>query len=111
VLTAVLTTGLVTFGSCWILGFAHHDGLLRRLPPYVVRALAPLFMAAGVWWALGHRTENGWDLDDIPLGQALWSFGFVVVLLRIGPSWERLPRPLARLDGPVTLLNARAVTF
>ncbi|MDX3355392.1 acyltransferase [Streptomyces sp. ME01-24h] len=125
VLTAVLTTGLVTlpgdfgaivmdlvtFGSCWLLGFAHHDGLLRRLPPYVVPVLAPVFMAAGAWWAFGHRTESGWDLDEIPLGQALWSFGFVVVLLRISPSWERLPRPLARLDGLVSLLNARAVTF
>ncbi|MFD8074216.1 acyltransferase family protein [Streptomyces sp. NPDC059718] len=124
-LTAALTTGwvtipgdlggvvtdFVTFGSCWILGFAHHDGLTRRLPAFVVPLVAPVLMAAGAWWASGHQTEDGWDLNDIPLAQALWSLGFVALLLRVSPAWDRLPRPIARLDGPVTLLNARAVTF
>nr|WP_245694514.1 acyltransferase [Streptomyces abyssalis] len=124
-LTAVVGTGLVTvpgetgeavtdfavYGSCWLLGFAHHDGLLRRLPVYAVTLAAPVTMAAGLWWAGGHPGEDGWDLNDIPLGQALWSFGFCLLLLRVSPSWHRLPGPLSRLERPVTLANSRAVTL
>ena len=124
-LTAVVGTGLVTvpgetgeavtdfavYGSCWLLGFAHHDGLLRRLPSYAVFVAAPVAMAVGLWWASGHPGEDGWDLNDIPLGQAMWSFGFCLLLLRISPSWKRLPGPMHRLERPVTLANSRAVTL
>jgi peptidoglycan/LPS O-acetylase OafA/YrhL len=98
-----------TYGTCWLLGFAHHDGLLRRIRPAVVFALAGLAGALGAGWFLTHPGENGYDLTTIPLGNALWSVGFVLVLLRFEPStaWlERVPG-LARL---VTVLNARAVT-
>jgi peptidoglycan/LPS O-acetylase OafA/YrhL len=124
-LTAVVGTGLVAipgatgeavtdfavYGSCWLLGFAHHDGLLRRIPAYAVALAAPVTMAAGLWWASGHPGEEGWDLNDIPLAQALWSFGFCLLLLRVSPSWHRLPGPLRVLERPVTLANSRAVTL
>ncbi|WP_430542744.1 acyltransferase family protein [Streptomyces iconiensis] len=124
-LTAVVGTDLVTipgetgeaitafgvYGSCWVLGFAHQDGLLRQLPRYVVPSVAPVFMAVGFWWATGHLGPDGWDLNDIPLSNALWSFGFCLLLLHISPSWERLPGVLARFDKPITLANSRAVTL
>jgi peptidoglycan/LPS O-acetylase OafA/YrhL len=124
-LTAVVGTGLISipgetgeavtdfavYGSCWVLGFAHHDGLLRRIPLYAVFVAAPVVMAAGFWWAIGHPGEEGLDLNDIPLAQALWSFGFCLLLMRISPSWQRLPGPLHRLERPVTLANSRAVTL
>ncbi|WP_070020408.1 acyltransferase family protein [Streptomyces nanshensis] len=124
-LTAVLGTGLVripgetgeavtdfaVYGSCWLLGFAHHAGLLRRLPAYAVGLAAPAAMAAGLWWASGHPGEDGWDLNGIPLAQALWSFAFCLLLLRVSPSWHRLPGPLRVLERPVTLANSRAVTL
>ncbi|HWM39962.1 MAG TPA: acyltransferase [Streptomyces sp.] len=124
-LTAVVGTGLVgipgetgeavtdfaVYGSCWLLGFAHHDGLLRRLPGYAVTVAASAAMAVGLWWASGHPGEDGWDLNGIPLGQALWSFGFCLVLLRVSPSWQRMPRPMRALERPVTLANSRAVTL
>lgn len=123
--TAVLGTGVVripgetgeavtdfaVYGACWLLGFAHHDGLLKRLPAYAVGLAGPAAMAAGLWWAAGHPGEEGWDLNDIPLGQALWSSGFCLLLLRVSPSWHRLPGPLSRLERPVTLANSRAVTL
>ncbi|MEW2548356.1 acyltransferase [Streptomyces sp. NPDC047002] len=123
-LCALCTTGLVTipgesgeavtdfatYGACWVLGFAHHDGLLRRVPRYVTVSLASFAMAAGIWWASGHLTSEGWNLDEIPLAQALWSLGFVAVLLLYSPSWHALPGRLARLDPWVTLANSRAVT-
>ncbi|GAA2290173.1 acyltransferase family protein [Streptomyces kunmingensis] len=124
-LTAVVGTGLVEipgragdtitdfaiFGSCWILGFAHHDGVLARVPRYLAVSGAALVMAFGLWWASGHLAEGGWDLNEIPMAQAAWSLGFVVILLQYAPSWQELPGRLARWDRPITLANNRAVTI
>ncbi|MFD8117389.1 acyltransferase family protein [Streptomyces microflavus] len=124
-LTAVIGTGLVTipgetgnalsdfavFGSCWILGFAHHDGLFKDVPRYLTVSLASIVMGFGLWWASGHLTADGWDLNDIPLAQAAWSLGFCVILLQYAPSWQELPGRLARFDRLVTLANNRAVTI
>ncbi|MFD7704021.1 acyltransferase [Streptomyces caelestis] len=124
-LTAVVGTGVVTipgetgnavtdfavYGSCWVLGFAHHEGLLKEIPRYVSVSCASLVMAFGLWWASNHLGPDGWDLNDIPLAQATWSFGFVVILLQYSPSWQELPGRLARWDKLVTLSNNRAVTI
>ncbi|MFD7279096.1 acyltransferase [Streptomyces sp. NPDC059862] len=125
-LTTIIGTGVVTipgetgnavtdfavYGSCWILGFAHADGLLRRIPRYVAVSYASLLMAFGLWWASAHPgPEAAWDLNDIPLAQATWSLGFVVILLHYAPSWQSLPGRLAKWDRVVTLSNNRAVTI
>ncbi|MEV5905932.1 acyltransferase [Streptomyces sp. NPDC052127] len=124
-LTAVVGTGLVSipgetgnavgdfavYGSCWVLGFAHQEGLLARIPRYAAVSCSALVMAFGLWWASGHLGPDGWDLNDIPLAQAAWSFGFVVILLQYSPSWRELPRALARWDRLITLSNNRAVTI
>ncbi|MDX3747656.1 acyltransferase [Streptomyces sp. AK08-02] len=124
-LTAVVGTGLVTipgetgnavsdfavYGGCWVLGFAHHEGLLKQIPRYVAVSCSALLMAFGIWWASGHQGPDGWDLNDIPLAQATWSFGFVVILLQYSPSWQELPGRLARWDRLITLSNNRAVTI
>ncbi|GLP72837.1 membrane protein [Streptomyces sp. TUS-ST3] len=124
-LTAVVGTGLVTipgelgnavtdfavYGSCWVLGFAHQEGVLAKVPRYLAVSGSFLVMAFGLWWASGHLGPEGWDLNDIPLAQAAWSFGFVVILLQYSPSWQELPGRLARWDKLVTLSNNRAVTI
>ncbi|MET7682757.1 acyltransferase [Streptomyces sp. NPDC005423] len=124
-LTAVVGTGLVTipgetgdavtdfgvYGGCWVLGLAHHEGVLKRVPRYLAVSGSALFMALGLWWASGHLGPDGWDLNDIPLAQAAWSFGFVVILLQYSPSWRELPGRLARWDRLVTLSNNRAMTI
>ncbi|MFF3873155.1 acyltransferase [Streptomyces sp. NPDC001978] len=124
-LTAIVGTGLVSipgetgnaitdfavYGGCWVLGFAHHEGVLGRVPRYVAVSCSALVMAFALWWASGHLGPDGWDLNDIPLAQAMWSFGFVVILLQYSPSWQELPGRLARWDKLVTLSNNRAVTI
>lgn len=124
-LTAVVGTGLVTipgetgnavsdfavYGGCWVLGFAHHEGVLKKVPRYLAVSGATLIMGFGLWWASGHLGPDGWDLNDIPLAQATWSFGIVVILLQYAPSWQRLPGRLAKWDKLVTLSNNRAVTI
>jgi peptidoglycan/LPS O-acetylase OafA/YrhL len=124
-LTAIVGTGVVTipgetgnavtdfavYGGCWVLGFAHHEGLLKQIPRYAAVSGAALVMAFGLWWASNHLGPDGWDLNDIPLAQATWSFGFVVILLQYSPSWQELPGRLAKWDKLVTLSNNRAVTI
>lgn len=124
-LTAVIGTGLVTvpgsfgeglldfavFGSCWIVGFAHNDGLLKELPRYLVVSTSVIVMGFGLWWASGHLTAEGWNLDEIPLAQATWSLGFCAILLVYAPSWQKLPGKLAGWDSTITLANNRAVTI
>ncbi|WP_327236401.1 acyltransferase [Streptomyces sp. NBC_01317] len=125
ILTAAIETGLLTipgetglaltdfavYGACWVLGFAHQDGLFRRIPRYLTVSLAVLLMAFGLWWASGHPGPEGWNLDEMPLTEATWSLGFVAILLQYAPSWRELPGRLARFDPLVTLANNRAVTI
>ncbi|HEX5541717.1 MAG TPA: acyltransferase [Micromonospora sp.] len=108
--TASVAIDVATFGACWIVGFAHRDGTLRRLPLAALLTLAVLSLGIGAVWALTHpSTWGGFDLNAIPIGQAFYSLGFVLLLLRAAPAmaWLARARPLDRL---VTVLNARAVT-
>ncbi|MER5464804.1 acyltransferase [Streptomyces sp. NPDC002668] len=109
--TGYAIVDFATFGACWVLGFAHHEGLLQQIPRHLALSSSALVMAFGLWWASGHQTVDGWDLNDIPLAQATWSLGFVVILLQYSPSWQQLPGGLARFDKYVTLSNNRAVTI
>ena len=104
-------TDFSTFGACWILGMAHQEGILQRLPRYVVPSIAPAIALLGLWYAMHHNFSEGHDLDSIPLAQALWSCGTVMLLLHFSPSWSEWPRRLRRWDKPVNLLNSRAVTI
>lgn len=110
--TAVSDVSVFLF--CWLLGFAHRDGVLRGLAPGPVAAGAVAGLLAGGWWALNHQVEGTYDLDDIPLAQALWSAGFVTLLLYAKARFEVDFGWLARLsflDRIVTVFNARAVTL
>jgi cellulose synthase/poly-beta-1,6-N-acetylglucosamine synthase-like glycosyltransferase/peptidoglycan/xylan/chitin deacetylase (PgdA/CDA1 family)/peptidoglycan/LPS O-acetylase OafA/YrhL len=100
-----------TFGACWILGFAHRDGMLRRMRPAVLIGLFVAAVGLGGWWTAGHPLPDGtFDLNELPLGQALISVGAVLLFLRVSPdlAWlDRIP-VLGRL---VAVVNARAVTI
>ncbi|MFG3230216.1 acyltransferase [Streptomyces antibioticus] len=106
---------LSTYLCCWLLGFAHRDGVLRRTRPAAVAVLSLAALGFGGWYALAHRAEFGtYDLDENPLAQAFWSAGFVLPLLwakaRFGIDFARLTR-FRRTNRIVTVFNARAVTI
>ncbi|MEU1366883.1 hypothetical protein ABZ454_12185 [Streptomyces sp. NPDC005803] len=68
-----------------------------------------LVATADGWWALHHRVDGSYDLDDIPLARTLGSAGFVQLLLRLRPGCGWLGRrPVAARV--VKVLSARAVT-
>ncbi|WP_444852210.1 acyltransferase family protein [Streptomyces sp. NPDC000229] len=98
------------FGACWILGMAHQEGVLKRLPGYVVPSVAPFIMGFGLWWAADHGLSTENPLGNMPFPSTFWSLGFVLLLLHFSPSWSEWPRLLERFDGAITLLNSRAVT-
>jgi len=91
---------LALYGGAWLLGFAHHDGLLTKRRWWLIAALA----VAGAAWTLTHPGPRGFDLNDIPLGNALWSAAFILVAL--GGTL-----PSVRPRRVLTVLNARALTI
>ncbi|MDQ1028563.1 peptidoglycan/LPS O-acetylase OafA/YrhL [Streptomyces umbrinus] len=108
-------TDLATFLFCWILGFAHRDGVLQRLKPFAVVVLSLAAIGYAGWYAFTHQAEtDSYDLDDIPLAQAFWSAGFVTLLMYAKAHFRIDFAGLARfkrLDRIVTIFNARAVTL
>jgi peptidoglycan/LPS O-acetylase OafA/YrhL len=105
---ALLST-LGTFAPCWMLGFAHRTGKLNKLSGPAVAGISVAMAAVGAIWALTHDAD-GYDLNGIPLAQALWSMAFILPLLRYAPdaSWIGRTPFLGRF---VALVNARAVTI
>jgi peptidoglycan/LPS O-acetylase OafA/YrhL len=104
-------TGVLTFVSCWMLGFAHRRGDLRKVPWAVIAGVALLSMAAATWWTFGHRGDDGViDLSYEPIADGLYCFGFTLVLLRWEPTMTWLNRRRI-LNGFVNLANSRAVTI
>ncbi|MEN3609196.1 acyltransferase family protein [Plantactinospora sp. ZYX-F-223] len=103
-------TNVSTYLACWLLGFAHHDGLLRRIPARRYALAVGLLALTGAGWvlAVGWSTGN-YDLNRIAGGNTLWSMAFVAAVLRFRPRLDWLGR-IRLLDRLVELLNARAVT-
>jgi len=98
------------FGA-WLLGFAHHDGLLRRMPRRLLIGIAGTAAVLGGAWILTHPGPRGFDINDIRLGNALWSLAFILLLLGLAPTradWVDRNRFLSRA---VTVLNQRALTI
>ncbi|WP_092556440.1 acyltransferase family protein [Actinoplanes derwentensis] len=101
---------LITYGACWIAGFAHRDGLLARLRPGRVLTIVAVLGGAALYWQSGHPgDEHPWDLNDVPESQALWSLAFVLLVLRWQPDVSALSR-FRPLERAVEVLNSRAVT-
>ncbi|GIF07467.1 acyltransferase family protein [Actinoplanes siamensis] len=94
---------LALYGGAWLLGFAHHDGHLRRVPRKVMIAIAAALAVAGMLWVVTHPGPRGYDLNDIPIGNALWSAAFVLVALSCSP--------MVREHRVLTVLNSRALSI
>ncbi|MFE9692919.1 acyltransferase [Micromonospora sp. NPDC005806] len=98
------------FGA-WLLGFAHHDGLLRRMRNRVLVPTGLVLGAAGLTWIFTHPGPRGYDLNDIHLGNALWSAAFILVAIGRAPAEAAWVDRNRVLSGAVTLLNRRALTI
>ncbi|WP_399041676.1 acyltransferase [Streptomyces sp. 3330] len=106
---------LSTYLFCWMLGFAHRDGVLQRMKPALVVVVSLAAIGFGGWYAVTHQAEFGtYDLDEDPLAQAFWSAGFVMLLMWakacFGIDFAWLTR-FRRTNRIVGVFNARAVTI
>jgi hypothetical protein len=101
---------LGTFSTCWLVGFAHRDGSLARVRRGRTVLIGLGLMALGLAWAFTHQLpETRWNIDEIPVADALYGLGAVVVLLRLYPRRPVLAA-VPWLAGPVAAMNARAMT-
>ena len=105
-----VVTDLLTFAACWILGFAHRNGDLQRIPALMIVVVSAVCTTVGITWAATHPGEDGIDLATAPLAYGIYSVGLVVFLLRFRPpmGWLEHRRFLSAV---LNLLNARAVTI
>ncbi|MEV4533869.1 acyltransferase [Asanoa sp. NPDC049518] len=108
--SASVVEDVLTFAACWVLGFAHRDGDLRRLRFAAVLAISVAATSGAVGWVVTHHGADGIDLGESPVAYAIYSIGFVLVLLRLAPKMDWLTQR-RRADAAVTLLNSRAVTI
>ncbi|MFF7596419.1 acyltransferase family protein [Streptomyces mirabilis] len=108
-------TDFATFLFCWLVGFAHREGVLQRLKPALVILASLALLAYGGWYAFAHQAEFGtYDLDEVPVAQTFWSAGFVTLLMYFKAYYDVDFAWLARfkrLDRTVTIFNGRAVTI
>jgi peptidoglycan/LPS O-acetylase OafA/YrhL len=103
-----LLSDLLVYGTCWLLGFAEHDGLLQDVRMRWILAggglVAVLGLALVIISPVTPATESG------TIGYAIWSAAAVVILLRWRPDLSWLPR-VRWLHRAVEVVNARAVTI
>ncbi|MFC7545372.1 acyltransferase [Plantactinospora sp. GCM10030261] len=97
------------FGA-WLLGFAHHDGMLHRMSRRVLVPVALALAAGGLGWIYTHPGPRGFDLNDIPLGNGLWSAGFILLTLGLAPTSAAWVDRSAWFGRVVTVVNRRALT-
>ncbi|MEP7160932.1 MAG: acyltransferase family protein [Dermatophilaceae bacterium] len=86
------------FVGCWLAGFAYESGRLHRSAVLLVAFAALLLGSIGLWWSVvavgqGHASFG----SETPAQTSLFSFGVVVLALRLGP------RPRRRFDEPRSL--------
>jgi peptidoglycan/LPS O-acetylase OafA/YrhL len=102
---------LSIYACCWMIGFAHHDGKLRRLPLKRTLAVGVALLGIGLWYAFTHQEQYGtYNIDDVPLANMPYCLGAVLILLRIYPKFTWLDR-LPTLGAIVSLFNSRAMTI
>lgn len=109
--TSIVLRDFGLYFGAWMLGFAHHDGMLRRMSRRLLVGIIAVLATAGLAWVLTHPGNRGYDLNDIRLGNALWAAAFILLVLGFAPTsmaWlERSPR----ISRAVTVLNRRALTI
>ncbi|WP_329106074.1 acyltransferase [Micromonospora sp. NBC_01699] len=102
---------LVGYLPCWLLGFAHRDGLLHRIPARRYGALvAALAVSGGGWLLVAAVADDTSAVNQTPVGRTLWSMALVAAVLRLRPRLGRLART-STYRRVVGLANARAVTI
>jgi len=113
VASSVLVDGF-TFLGCWFLGFAHHEGMLKKIPVAVVIPSGLALAGFGTWWVLTHKVVDGgapsYDFNLFDMAQGLYSLGIAAILLRFSPKFAWIGN-YRWLDRMITIINGRAMVI
>ncbi|WP_281248326.1 acyltransferase family protein [Cryptosporangium aurantiacum] len=108
---------VLVYLGCWLIGFAHAEGIIKRLPLPALFAIGGVTIAAALGWLAGpgntQALEAGgqaWFVENSSLTLALYSFGVVFILMRYSSRMEWLQRHRV-IDRIITIFNSRAVTI
>jgi len=108
---------LTQYAACWVIGIAHRERWLARVPAAVFwPGVGLLALVVGWWFVASGQTLKAVDLHEMPVVNALWSAAFAAGLLRLG-SHERTARAIGRarsfpvVGSAVQVMNARALTI
>ncbi|MEU7869754.1 acyltransferase [Dactylosporangium sp. NPDC049140] len=116
VLVALWETGYGTGGTirdffmyapAWMLGFAHHDGTLQRISKKVLWPACLVIAGIGLALLLHTPGPRGYDLNDAPVADTLWSTAFLLVMLNAAPA----ALSLGAAEPVVEAINRRALTI
>ncbi len=91
------------YAPAWMLGFAQYHRTLEKLSKRLVWTIAGVTGALGLGWLFTHPGPRGFDINDVPLANALWSGAFLLVLLR-------MLQPVVPQTAIVDVVNRRAIT-
>ncbi|MET7399484.1 acyltransferase [Dactylosporangium sp. NPDC005572] len=95
------------YAPAWMLGFAHHDGTLQKISKKVLWPACAVVGGIGLAILYSHPGPRGFDLNDQPVADMLWSTAFLLVLLNAAPRMMSLGAA-----EPVTeAVNRRALTI
>ena len=78
-LTGVVLWGIASYGTCWVIGFAAHDGTLSRVSVPVSLIVGVGLLAFGLFWGLTNPDPDDPTILGDALGETLFSIGFVVL--------------------------------
>jgi peptidoglycan/LPS O-acetylase OafA/YrhL len=108
---------LLTYLGCWLIGFAHAEGILKRLSLPALLGIGVVTAVAGIGWLAGPGNDEAvrsgqspWSLLDSDLAIGLYYFGLVFILMRFSFEMKWLERR-PPLDRTITVFNSRAATI
>ncbi|GAB3859258.1 acyltransferase family protein [Dactylosporangium cerinum] len=95
------------YAPMWMLGFAHHDGTLQRVSRKVLWPACLVIGGIGLFMLYSNPGPRGYDMNDVPVADVLWSTAFLLVMLNAAPT----ALSLGAAEPAVEAVNRRALTI
>ena len=95
------------YSPMWMLGFAHHDGTLQRIAKKILWPACLVMGGVGLAILYTHPGPRGYDMNDAPIADALWSTAFLLIMLNAAPA----ALSLGAAEPAVEAVNRRALTI
>jgi peptidoglycan/LPS O-acetylase OafA/YrhL len=95
------------YSPAWMLGFAHHDGTLQRISKKVLWPVCLVMGGIGLTLLYSAPGPRGYDMNDVPVADTLWSTAFLLIMLNAAP----VALSLGAAEPAVEAINRRALTI